>query len=413
MLDISRRQFLKITGGFVAGTATVGSFSLIGNLRANAVTASMVTWNMQGGNDSLDNKWNAYVKPLVNTYAYVCLQEAGALPSSNVSDEQPPQWLKISPPPPNYRWRYVKWNIGTQTRPENVYILWLESDPNGGRVNLAICSKTQPNDLIYIAPGLPNGRPSIGMHIGRDHVYTLHAFSGGGGDAAGLITNINNAAQPWYALGDYNREPTWTTPVGIICPPDKPTQQSGGKLDYMVQFETPAVTGLVQPEGAIWSDHAFVTYGTSNISNNTQTVVKLKCLGDIDSPRFLDGRTGDGTVGLAPSTDGFSGTRWELSVVNDAITFKCLGDVDGPRFLDGRTGDGTVGLAPTADANPGGTLSGTRWGLSTVSADAVTIKCFGDVDNPKFLDGRTGDGTVGLAPTADGFSGTKWEIIPF
>lgn len=36
------------------------------------------------------------------------------------------------------------------------------------------------------------------------------------------------------------------------------------------------------------------------------------CLGDIEGPRFLDGRTGDGTVGLAPSIDGFSGTRWKV-----------------------------------------------------------------------------------------------------
>ncbi len=139
----------------------------------------------------------------------------------------------------------------------------------------------------------------------------------------------------------------------------------------MVQFGNLVEIGKAQPEGPIWSDHAFVVFGTSNgtsnIPNSTQTVVKLKC----------------------------------------------LGDVDGPRFLDGRTGDGSVGLALTADTNPGGDLSGTRWGLSTVSAEAATVECFGSSPGPKFLDGRTGDGTVGLAPNTDGLSGTKWEITPF
>jgi hypothetical protein len=388
----------------------------------------MVTWNMQGGNDTLDNKWFKYVKQLVSKYTYVCLQECGNIPDS-IKRETPqpppnawPRWLNTQPPQ-NLKVDYVVWNLKSEGRdPVLVYILWAETDVNGHRVNLAVCSKMGPDELIYVPPGLANGnsRPSIGLHVNPDHVYTLHGLSGSGNDTPGLITTIStsNSLLPWYALGDYNREPqTWTPPAGVICPPDRPTQQSGGMLDYMVQFGNLVEIGKAQPEGPIWSDHAFVVFGTSNgtsnIPNSTQTVVKLKCLGDVDGPRFLDGRTGDGSVGLAPSTDGFSGTKWELSVVNDAITFKCLGDVDGPRFLDGRTGDGSVGLALTADTNPGGDLSGTRWGLSTVSAEAATVECFGSSPGPKFLDGRTGDGTVGLAPNTDGLSGTKWEITPF
>ena len=41
--------------------------------------------------------------------------------------------------------------------------------------------------------------------------------------------------------------------------------------------------------------------------------VALKCLGNINGPRWLDGRTGNGTVGLAPRTDPpFTGTKWEV-----------------------------------------------------------------------------------------------------
>ena len=86
----------------------------------------------------------------------------------------------------------------------------------------------------------------------------------------------------------------------------------------------------------------------------------FKCLGDVEGPRWLDGRTGDGTVGLAPNTDPpYTGTRWEVTFDEPAsiYRFRCLGDVEGPRWLDGRTGDGTVGLAPNTDPS----YTGTKW----------------------------------------------------
>ena len=48
MLHFSRRQFLKITGGFVVGTATVGSISLINNLRAYADADAIITLKCLG-----------------------------------------------------------------------------------------------------------------------------------------------------------------------------------------------------------------------------------------------------------------------------------------------------------------------------------------------------------------------------
>ncbi len=145
-------------------------------------------------------------------------------------------------------------------------------------------------------------------------------------------------------------------------------------------------------------------------NNNNDVIVAFRCLGDQDGPRFLDGRTFDGTVGLAPSTDsGFTGTRW-IAVQTQGVAFRCLGDQDGPRFLDGRTADGTVGLAPSID----GGFTGTRWKLTALTSgdpQQVTLECLGDQDGSRFLDARTADGTVGLAPSTDGFSGTRWEII--
>lgn len=219
---------------------------------------STVTWNMQGGTNTTESKWVTFVTQLVNAYDVVCLQEAGALPASAVGAISP-GWITMAPPA-GFVWQYATWNLGTIGRPRIVYILWGNSDPTGNRVNLAVCSLIPPTWLLYGAPGLAGGRPSLGMQILGDNVYTLHAFSGGGGDAGGLITNINGGPAPWFALGDYNRDPTtWAPPAGVLCPPDGPTHQGGGKLDYMVKSAGAAQTGQVQTDGP-WSDHLYVVY---------------------------------------------------------------------------------------------------------------------------------------------------------
>ncbi|MDF5733822.1 MAG: hypothetical protein PUP92_39090 [Rhizonema sp. PD38] len=141
-------------------------------------------------------------------------------------------------------------------------------------------------------------------------------------------------------------------------------------------------------------------------------ICNIMCLGDVEGPRYLDGRIGDGTVGLAPDMLNFSGTKWAFNYkdpISDSDPYvgwlECLRDIDGLRILDGRTKDGTVGL--TNDF-----LSGTSWQIPNNYLNSfATFKCLGDVDGPRYLDGRTIDGTVGLALTTEGFSGTKWHIL--
>lgn len=221
---------------------------------------SIVTWNMQGGTNTTESKWVTFVQQLVKKYDYVCLQEAGLLPQTSVVQAVAPAWAGVAPPP-GFLWDYATWNIGTAGRPSIVHILWGNSDPNGNRVNLAICSLTAPGALLYAAPGLPGGRPGLGMQFGPVplHVYTLHAFATGGGDAAGLVTNIGLGPAPWFALGDFNREPvTWMPPVGVLCPPNGPTR-GARELDYMVKSVGGLQFGNVQQVGA-WSDHLYVAY---------------------------------------------------------------------------------------------------------------------------------------------------------
>ena len=142
--------------------------------------------------------------------------------------------------------------------------------------------------------------------------------------------------------------------------------------------------------------------------------VSLRCLGNIPGPRYLDGRTADGTVGLAPNLSAkYSGTRWRVVRAGDGVVeLKCLGDIEGPRWLDGRTADGTVGLAP----NTNEPFTGTRWQVLQVgynNPNIVALRCLGDIEGPRWLNGRTADGTVGVAPTTEPpFTGTKWEVVP-
>ena len=80
-------------------------------------------------------------------------------------------------------------------------------------------------------------------------------------------------------------------------------------------------------------------------------VVGIRCLGNIEGARWLDGRTANGTVGLAPSTHlPYTGARWQVvDAGGGAIALCCLGNIEGPRWLDGRTANGTVGLAPKSE----------------------------------------------------------------
>jgi hypothetical protein len=140
--------------------------------------------------------------------------------------------------------------------------------------------------------------------------------------------------------------------------------------------------------------------------------VSFRCLGNINGPRFLDGHTADGSVGLAPSlAKHFSGTRWHVfSGGGGSIALKCMGSVEGNRWLDGRTQDGSVGLAPSTNRP----FTGTRWQVVPLDAnnqDIVGVKCLGEIPGPMWLDGRTGNGTVGLTRTTEPPStGTRWEV---
>jgi hypothetical protein len=146
-----------------------------------------------------------------------------------------------------------------------------------------------------------------------------------------------------------------------------------------------------------------------------RSIITLQCLGALRglNSYYLDGRTVDGSVGLAPN-DQLSGTRWrvrERPAGSGIVILECLGNIRNPnhRFLDGHTVDGSVGLAP--GINP--PFTGTRWQIYETDTDMVTLQCLGKLEGlgSRWLDGRTQNSSVGLAPaTIFPFSGTSWSV---
>ncbi|NCQ99950.1 MAG: hypothetical protein GPJ11_08885 [Microcystis aeruginosa L211-101] len=237
----------------------------------------VVTWNMQGATGGGESKWNADVKRLflqagVNV---ACLQESGNPPPSAVPAAAP-GWLPGFAPPVGLNGAYLLWNLGTSSRPFNVYIIWIETDPTGHRNNVAVASVLPPLNLIYI-PNPLGGRPAIGMRLlygpaGNADIFSLHAFSGNGNDGPGLLANINLTGGSWFAAGDYNCDPTqWglpgsgspkIVPPGTAYCPHNPVPThpgSGTNLDYAFKNPGPGVIGTVL-DNFIVSDHYPVIY---------------------------------------------------------------------------------------------------------------------------------------------------------
>lgn len=218
----------------------------------------VITWNMEGATHSSNSKWVDGVQQLLTKAEadILCLQEAGAAPPSSAAYAPPP------PAPtwaggiaPAVAWSFLTWQPGVPL----YYVLWVQTDPAGNRVNLAVVTKDLPDEFRYVANA--GGRPAIGVRFGTEETFTLHAQSGGGADAPTLVTNVNAATaagNSWDAAGDYNRQPDeWGAggvPAGNLCPPDKATRwKSDKELDYMVRSGA-VIEGFVI-DTLVLSDH--------------------------------------------------------------------------------------------------------------------------------------------------------------
>lgn len=212
----------------------------------------VITWNMQGASDSDTSKWRDAAKFFFVTQKadVVCLQESGWPLASEGFDEvyaheiEPfPRPVRFLGSPPDIEHVNFIWHPFSDRYDMAIYVLWVRTDDGANRVNLSIMSKTRPSYFIYIEPVTVKDdfstRPAIGIGDGIRNIFCIHANSKThGADAPKLIETINTRYASWYAAGDFNRdpEPPWNRENGFIWPPDRPTHNSGGRLDYMVAY---------------------------------------------------------------------------------------------------------------------------------------------------------------------------------
>ena len=178
---------------------------------ANLEEFRVSTWNLQGSSANTESKWNISVRQLVtgaNPANILMVQEAGAVPSSAVRTERRVQ-------PGGTPVEEFTWNLGSSSRPRNVFIYYAPLDVGARRVNLAIVSDRRADEVFVISQSTiapQTSRPVLGIRIGNDVFFNIHALASGGGDAAALVTAvhdnfINMPQYNWLIAGDFNRDP--------------------------------------------------------------------------------------------------------------------------------------------------------------------------------------------------------------
>lgn len=231
---------------------------------------NVITWNMQGSNATTENKWNTGVMNIMNSIKptpIVCLQECGGVPAS----ADPIDVINFPLTTGETDRVYVyRWG-GTRSRP-GYYILFHDWDVNGNRVNSAIVTNVLPtslNDITLLSPSTgPVWRPALGVNFQGTWVFSFHAISPGGPDAAGMLAQVaqfcGTSNSPWLVAGDWNRQPSaLTLPANsVICPPNGNTYSilfPNAQYDYCVCSGANSVTGTVL-NTLIMSDHFPVGY---------------------------------------------------------------------------------------------------------------------------------------------------------
>ncbi len=192
------------------------------------------SWSLQGSSATSESKWSVSVRQLIsgeNAADILALQEVGSLPQT----------------PPGIPIAEYTWDLGSRSRPDMVYIYYSPVDVGANRVNLAIVSRRMADDVIVLPPPTTVSRPIIGIRIGNDVFFSIHALANGGRDAPAIVNAVFNHFSGrsdinWMILVDFNRSPaslrlelSLETRVRIaIVAPNIATQRSGGILDYAV-----------------------------------------------------------------------------------------------------------------------------------------------------------------------------------
>ncbi|MCR6570412.1 cytolethal distending toxin subunit B family protein [Campylobacter insulaenigrae] len=214
-------------------------------LFAGLESYNLGTWNLQGSSAATESKWNVSIRQLMtgdNALDVLAVQEAGVLPSSARDTGRQVQPVGVGIPIHEY-----EWNLGTLSRPQSVFIYYSRIDVGANRVNMAIVSRTRADEVIVIPhPSVASARPVIGIRIGNDAFFSVHALASGGADAAAAVTAVDNffatrAGIDYIIMGDFNREPdllmrdldaSLRNRLRVVAPPSF-TQVTGRRvIDY-------------------------------------------------------------------------------------------------------------------------------------------------------------------------------------
>src|SRR3989454_8622761 len=236
---------------------------------ANLEQHNPVTYNMQGASADTTPKWSSDIPGLLN-HDVIALQEAGPLPPLDPNgvfsyqDRRSVNGMTV--------YHYLR-NFGTRSRPNFRHVYFMQTDPNGNRVNLAMVTQNPADQTWFLAPAFAGSRASFGVQFGNTVFYTMHGLSGGGNDVPNMVNRIVDGSQAngldYAILGDFNRDPS--TLIGgplrasaHIYRSGRATQQSGGELDYMVASRDMGALGLLYQGhrlGGFSSDHYPVEFG--------------------------------------------------------------------------------------------------------------------------------------------------------
>jgi Endonuclease/Exonuclease/phosphatase family len=259
-----RSWMIRLTSSIVL-TAMLTTASVVSGSQSAqaAVDKTIVGWNLQGASHSTENKWNTGVANLmVGGVDIVALQEAGAVPkAARLIQSHAVGTFTVQ----EYQWG------GTRSRPA-YWIYWLQTDPNGNRVNLALVTRRRADDIFI---GTPNvGRPTLGIAYDDDRtIYTtVHALANGGTNADAtwdeINTNVPGQVRRFgyerVAVGDWNRDPSTLHPataVNSYTPgPTYPSTNPTSRFDYALVNPLQGLTMVATLLSIYLSDHIAVQY---------------------------------------------------------------------------------------------------------------------------------------------------------
>ncbi|MEV6735315.1 ricin-type beta-trefoil lectin domain protein [Streptomyces sp. NPDC051364] len=237
----------------------------------------LITFNLQGATNGRDSKWTTDVPQLMRNHDILALQEAGAQPRGTLLQTHTPE-----PGLPSIT--ESRWRSGTGSRGHDYYVYFMETDPTGHRVNLAMVTRERASRVYAVNNAFQGSRPAFGVRIDDTIYYTLHAMSGNGNDGAILIGYIAaqaaRAGCQFAAMGDFNREPDGLRPQlpggTYLHNSNLPTHYSptgvDRELDYMVTDRTiTKTTWKARRTNGRSADHFPVDFGILGLSGGAPT----------------------------------------------------------------------------------------------------------------------------------------------